>query len=79
MSQPRPGHVTWTSPLGKTYDVPPTPVIEELPDPIPPSSEDTPDRTPADGPGNAHILEPEAQQAPRPPPPATVDEEEPPF
>jgi hypothetical protein len=84
ISQPEPGYITWTSPLGHAYDVKPKPVIPPLPDPVPPSGKDPHDRTTPDGPWNEHILVPEPAeqpQAPRPPPPATVDDDddEPPF
>ena len=75
--------MTWTSRLGKTYQVNPNPVITPLPDPVPPDSGDVHDLTQPDGPWNEHILQPEPEQtpeAPRPPPPTTVDDnEEPPF
>jgi Domain of unknown function (DUF222) len=35
LHQPRPGHFQWTSRLGRTYHVTPSPIIEPLPDPIP--------------------------------------------
>jgi hypothetical protein len=83
VSQPEPGHITWDSPLGKSYQVPAKPVIEPLPQPVPPSDKDTYDFT--HKPPDEHILEPEEPEerpdAPRPPPPprAPIDDEEPPF
>jgi hypothetical protein len=76
ISQPTPGHITWTSPLGKTYQVPAKPVIPPLPDPVPPSDKQTYDFS--TGPTSPDILEPEAPRPP-PPPPAPIDDEEPPF
>jgi hypothetical protein len=61
-----PGHVQWTSRLGHTYPVAPTPVIEPLPDPIPDPAPLPPLWTPDDRQWqHSHILPP-AQ--PRPPP-----------
>ena len=84
LEQPRPGHLRWTSRLGKIYDTHPKPVITPMPDPIPADPRDrTYDISRPDG---DDILPPqpaEEPQTPRPPPPAapptTVDDEEPPF
>jgi hypothetical protein len=84
LEQPRPGQFRWTSRLGHTYNVPPKPIIQPLPDPIPPSDIPTLDLSTPDGPWNQHLLKPEENeepQTPRPPPPPTTmdDNDIPPF
>ena len=78
LEQPTPGHLRWTSRLGHTYNIEPKPIIQPLPDPIPPDPK-----------GRVYDLSgpdvDEQPDAPRAPPtpaeePTTVDDDdEPPF
>ena len=81
LHQPRPGHFTWTSPLGHTYQVPPSVIIEALPDPIDPRPHHDPLWTRSDhGWQTSHLLPP-PPPTPEParPPPPPPDDDLPPF
>ncbi|HEU0088694.1 MAG TPA: hypothetical protein VFQ77_13785 [Pseudonocardiaceae bacterium] len=76
--QPKPGHFTWISPLGRLYHTRPQPISIDLPDPRPgPKYPDT--TPPASLNEDAPILDlPPPEPEPEPPPAADPDEP-PPF
>jgi hypothetical protein len=78
LTQPRPGHFVWTSPLGQTYHTRPQPITTDLPDPLPgPEYPDHP--PPLTRHEDAPILHrPPAGPDPPPPPAGTVNPDEPP-
>ncbi|QYN39578.1 HNH endonuclease [Pseudonocardia sp. DSM 110487] len=82
LTQPRPGHFVWISPLGRTYRTRGEPIRPDLPDPDPPPDGTDRREDPDTGPGNPHelrILWREGNNPAPLPPPAPDAEEEPPF
>jgi hypothetical protein len=82
LTQPRPGHFVWISPLGRTYRTRGEPIRPHLPDPDPPPDGTDQRQDPETGPGNPHelrILWREGRNPAPPPPPKPDTEEEPPF
>jgi hypothetical protein len=82
LTQPRPGHFVWISPLGRTYRTRGEPVRPDLPDPDPPPEGTDRREDPDTEPGNPlelRILWREGRDPAPPPPPAPDPEEEPPF
>ena len=91
VSHTTPGHVTWTSRLGHTYDRQPPPDLDDLPEPMPGSAtgdddepDDESDRPSTEDWRNSTCMEPERlprpAPPPTPPPPVTSAEDDiPPF
>jgi hypothetical protein len=81
LHQPQPGHFHWTSRLGHSYHRPPPPILEPLPDPLPP------DRPPmglllpvdADWESSEIWTEPPPEPEPEPPPGPEPRDHIPPF
>ncbi|QYN37991.1 DUF222 domain-containing protein [Pseudonocardia sp. DSM 110487] len=81
LTQPRPGHFVWISPLGRTYRTRGEPIRPDLPDPDPPPEGTDQRQDPDTEPGNPHQLRILWRDGnnPAPPPPKPDTEEEPPF
>jgi hypothetical protein len=82
LTQPRPGHFVWISPLGRTYRTRGEPIRPDLPEPDPPpqgtDQRENPDIDDGIRP-DPSILWREGRNPTPPPPPVPDTEEEPPF
>ena len=80
VAQPHPGHIVWTSPMGRRHETKPKPISEPLPPPLPR------DRYPADypddhepDPGPILHRPPQPEPEPEPEKPPNDPDEPPPF
>ncbi|MGH3793626.1 MAG: DUF222 domain-containing protein [Pseudonocardiaceae bacterium] len=78
LTQPQPGHFTWTSPLGRTYRTQPQPITTGLPEPLP--GPEYPDHPPplTRNEDLAILYRPPAGPDPPPAPAGAADPDEPP-
>lgn len=80
LAQDEPGHFRWRSRLGHVYHVPPRPVIEPFPEPIPAAPDPYPLRLPPEGDWEQDkILEDPPPPEPQPPVARGDPDEPPPF
>ncbi|MCA1672345.1 MAG: HNH endonuclease, partial [Actinobacteria bacterium] len=80
LTQPEPGHFTWTSPLGRVYHTRPQPIVTDLPDPLPgPEYPDYPSPATPGEDGPILYRPPPEPEPPPPPAPAADPDEPPPF